>query len=167
MNQNRWPTQLASYSYAQPLLIGWQIADHSIDPYWPEYEQALNTYLASQDETCTLGERYGWLNKSRNQFHALATKGDGHIGTSLALIRLNSELGNCQAAMDTIEQMLKLMPWLAEALPDDLQIHINRPFLAPIASFDNRFVEGDLGQWLQAAIMETLETLEKQEQPMS
>lgn len=160
MNQNRWPTQLAAYPYAQPLLIGWQIADHSRDVYWPEYEQALNTYLASQDESCSIGERHGWLIKSKEQFQALAAKGDAHIGTSLALIRLHSELGERQAAQDALEQMLQIMPWLAEPLPESLQIQINRPFLAPIAAFDDRFVQGDLVQWIQAAILEALETLE-------
>ena len=160
MNQNRWPTQLAAYPYAQPLLIGWQIADHSRDLYWPEYEQALNTYLASQDETCSLGERHGCLIKSKDQFQALAAKGDAHLGTSLALIRLYSELGERQAALDVIEKMLQLMPWLAEPLPESLQIHVNRPFLAPIAVFDDRFVQGDLGQWIQAAVLEALDSLE-------
>ena len=53
------------------------------------------------------------------------------------------------------------MPWLAEPLPDDLQIHINRPFLAPLAMFDERFVEGDLGQWIQAAIIAALAAAER------
>ncbi|MFD2112987.1 hypothetical protein [Thiorhodococcus fuscus] len=161
MNQNRWPIQLAAYPYAQPLLIGWQIADHSGDLHWPEYEQALNAYLASQDETCSVGERREWLNKSLDQFRALAAKGDSHIGTGLALVRLNAELGDRQAAMDAIEKILQVMPWLADPLPDELQIQINRPFLAPIASFDGRFVQGDLGQWLQTAIMDALAVLDK------
>jgi len=159
MNKNRWLTQLAAYPYAQPLLIGWQIADYSMDLYWPEYEQALNIYLASQDEACSIGERYEWLNKSREQFRSLAAKGDSHIGTGLALVRLNAELGDRQAAMNAIENILQVMPWLAEPLPDELQIQINRPFLAPLLDFDNRLLQGDLGQWLQAAILEALEVL--------
>jgi len=162
MNPNRWPTQLAAFPYAQPLLIGWQIADHSRDLYWPEYEQALNTYLASQDESCSLGERHGWLIKSKELFQALAAKGDAHIGTSLALIRLHSELGDRQAAQDALEQMLQIMPWLADPLPERLQIQINRPFLAPIAAFDDRVVQDDLGQWIQAAVLEALEKLDEE-----
>jgi hypothetical protein len=57
MNQRRWPTQLAAYPYAQPLLIGWQIADRERDVYWNDYEPALEAYLASQDETLTDEER--------------------------------------------------------------------------------------------------------------
>lgn len=160
MNKNRWPTQLAAYPYAQPLLIGWQIADHSRDLYWSEYEQALNTYLASQDDACSSDERQERLTKSREQFQALFAKGDGHIGTGLALIRVNTELGNHQAAMNAVEQILEVMPWFAETLPDDLQIQINRPFLAPIAAFDSRFVEDNLGKWLQEAIMDALDLLD-------
>ncbi|MTW20640.1 hypothetical protein [Allochromatium palmeri] len=160
MNQHRWPTQLAAYPYAQPLLIGWQIADRARDIHWSDYEQALDAYLASQDETCSLNERHSRLIKSRDQFQALNANGDQHIGTSLALIRLHAELGDSQAVLDAITQMLELMPWLADSLPDDLQIHINRPFLAPIAAFDHRQVEGDLGQWIQAAIMEALAAAE-------
>lgn len=161
MNQNRWPTQLASYPYAQPLLIGWQIADRSSDIHWPEYEQALNHYLASQDESYSLHERHAQLIKSRDGFQALAAKGDQHIGTGLALIRIHFELNERQAVLDAITQMLDTMPWLAEPLPDDLQIHINRPFLAPLAMFDERFVEGDLGQWIQAAIIAALAAAER------
>ncbi|MCK7581390.1 MAG: hypothetical protein MZV65_41005 [Chromatiales bacterium] len=40
MTQCRWPTQLTAYPYAQPLLIGWQIADRERDIYWNDYEQA-------------------------------------------------------------------------------------------------------------------------------
>lgn len=161
MNRNRWPIQLAAFPYAQPLLIGWQIADHSRDTHWPEYEQALDCYLASQDESFSLGERYAELHKSKELFDRLYAKGDGHIGTSFALARINSELGDHQAALTAIERMLQLMPWLAEQLPENLQLNINRPFLAPIASFDNRVVQGDLGQWIQAAIIEAMDCLEK------
>ena len=163
MNQKRWPTQLADFPYALPLLIGWQIADHSGDVYWPEYEQALNTYLTSQDQGLSLSERYSQLRKSRDLFTALYAKGDRHIGTSLALVRIHSELDEHQQALDAIEQMLQMMPWLAETLPESLQIQINRPFLAPIASYDKRHLEGDLGQWIQAAVLEALDVLDRKQ----
>ncbi|MBK1654775.1 hypothetical protein [Allochromatium vinosum] len=163
MNQKRWPTQLADFPYALPLLIGWQIADHSGDVYWPEYEQALNTYLTSQDQGLSLIERYSQLKKSRDLFTALYAKGDRHIGTSLALVRIHYELDEHQQALDAIEQMLQMMPWLAETLPESLQIQINRPFLAPIASYDKRHLEGDLGQWIQAAVLEALDVLDRKQ----
>jgi hypothetical protein len=125
-----------------------------------EYEQALNDYLASQDEANSEDQRE-WLLKSREQFQQLAEKGDAHIGTSFALIRVNAELGDRQAAMDAIEALLQVMPWLAEPLPEELQLQINRPFIAPIPSFDFRAVESDLGEWLQEGLRESLETLEK------
>lgn len=159
MNQRRWPIQLAVYPYALPLLTEWQTADHSRDLYWPEYEQALEAYLHSQDESKPLGDRYGWLTRSRDQFRALAEKGDAHIGTNLALIRVNLELDDRLAAMDAMEAMLELMPWFRDPLPDSLQLHINRPFLAPIALFDQQVVVGTLGQWLQSSILAALHSL--------
>lgn len=163
MNPSHWSTQLAVYPYAQPLLIGWQIADHSRDYHWPEYEQALNAYLASQDAAHSEDERQAWLHASQERFTALAANGDAHIGTSFALIRINAELGERQAALDAIEQLLQIMPWLAEPLPEELQLQINRPFVAPLAAFDLRPVEDGLGEWLQAGLRESLETLERPE----
>ena len=158
MTQRRWPTQLAAYPYAQPLLIGWQIADRERDVYWTDYEQALDAYLAAQDETLTDEERQTWILTSRERFRALAAKGDRHIGTSLALIRIHSELGEPQGVLQVIEQMLDIMPWMAEPLPDSLEIHVNRPFLAPLPSFDHTPVfDGDLGNWIQSGIMTALE----------
>ena len=161
MNQQRWPTQLASFPYAQPLLIGWQIADHSRDEHWSEYEKALNTYLSSQDEALPLNKRYAELQKSKDLFVELYAKGDRHIGTSLALVRIYSELGEHQAALEAIEQMLQMMPWLTESLPETLQIHINRPFLAPIADYDERMLQDDLGQWIQKSVLAALEVLDQ------
>lgn len=162
MPQRRWPTQLAAYSYAQPLLIGWQIADRERDVYWNDYEQALDAYLAAQDETLTDEERQHWLSTSRDGFQSLAARGDRHIGTSLALIRIHSELGEPQGVLQAIEQMLDIMPWMAEPLPDSLEIHINRPFLAPLASFDHTQVfDGDLGSWVQSGIMTALEAADR------
>ena len=158
MTQRRWPTQLAAYPYAVPFVIGWQIADREQDVYWNDYEQALDAYLAAQDESLTDEERHSRLLNSRDGFQALAARGDRHIGTSLALIRVHSELGEPQAVVQAIEQLLDIMPWMAERLPDELEIHINRPFLAPLAGFDhNPVFEGDLGNWIQSGIMTALE----------
>lgn len=161
MNQNRWPTQLAAFPYAQPLLIGWQIADHSRDACWTEYETALNIYLTSQDETVPLNKRHEALRKSGQLFSDLYAKGDRHIGTSLALVRIYSELGEHQSALDAIENMLQMMPWLTESLPESLQIQVNRPFLAPIANYDKQTLQGDLGQWIQASVLAAIEELDQ------
>jgi tetratricopeptide (TPR) repeat protein len=160
MNQQLWPKKLAAFPYAQPLLIGWQIADHSKDEHWSEYEKALDNYLYSQNEALPLNKRYAELQKSKDLFVDLYAKGDRHIGTSLALVRIYSELGEHQAALEAIEQMLQMMPWLTEPLPESLQIQINRPFLAPIATYDGRMLRGDLGEWIQAAVLEAFEFLE-------
>lgn len=161
MNKNRWPIQLAAFPYALPLLINWQIADHSGDAYWQEYEKALDTYLASHDETLPLNQRYSELKKSKELFEKLYLKGDRHIGTSLALVRINTELDDHQSALDAIEKMLQIMPWLTEPLPESLQIQINRPFLAPIAIYDKKILQGDLGQWIQSSILDALDILDQ------
>lgn len=159
MNQRRWPNQLAHYPYAQSFLRDWQIDDHSQDSNWLEYEQALETYLASQDEDLSLGERYECLLKSRDQFQSLAAKGDAHIGTSLALIRLNLELDDRQAAINAMSKMLHLMPWLQESLPETLKLKINRPFLAPVSDFDYKLVDISFEQWLQLSILSVVRDL--------
>lgn len=161
MNPILWSAKLASYPYAQPLLIGWQIADHARDRYWAEYERALNQYLDVRDQEVSLDVRHARLLACLQQFQALADSGDGHIGTGLALVRLNVELGDRQGAVDAIERLLQVMPWLAEQLPKELQIQINRPFLAPIASCDHRPVDGGLASWLQESLREALDVLEK------
>ncbi|EGV30541.1 hypothetical protein ThidrDRAFT_2742 [Thiorhodococcus drewsii AZ1] len=161
MNPIPWSAKLASFPYAQPFLIGWQIADHSRDKYWAAYEQALNGYLELREQSGSLSEQKNAIRQSLKQFQELAASGDGHIGTGLALIRLNADLGDRQAAIDAIDQLLQVMPWLAEQLPKELQIQINRPFLAPIESFDHRMVEGGLADWLQASLREALDVLER------
>ncbi|QGU32550.1 hypothetical protein [Thermochromatium tepidum] len=162
MTQRRWPTQLAAYPYAQPLLIGWQIADRERDVYWNDYEQALDAYLATQDQDLTDEERQRWLALSREGFQSLAARGDRHIGTSLALIRIHSELGEPQAVIQAIEQMLEIMPWMAEPLPDALELHVNRPFLAPLARFEQvQILEGELGNWIQSGIQAALEAADR------
>lgn len=160
LNKNSWVSQLNAFPYAQPLMIGWQISDHSKDAYWSEYEQALNTYLSSLDEQNALGERYQNLLKSLKLFQALAEKGDAHLGTSLALIRINFELGNSQEATHAMDKLLQIMPWFSDPIPDELQISINRPFLPPISSFDHRHVNDNLAQWIQAALQEVLMLLD-------
>lgn len=162
MDQPRWPTHLAAYPYAQSSLIAWQIADRDGDPYWNDYEQALEAYLASQDETLSEEERRAWLLKSRDGFQALADRGDRHIGTSLALIRIYSELNEPQAVLAALEQMLEIMPWLSEAIPDGVELQINRPFLAPLARFEHdEILDNELGQWLQKGIMAALEEADR------
>ncbi|PQJ95910.1 hypothetical protein CXB77_08495 [Chromatium okenii] len=74
-----WPLSLADYHYAQPLLIGWQIADHSKDERWQDYQAALDCYLLSQDQKLPLTVRYQRLLESLRRFHDLIEAGDGHL----------------------------------------------------------------------------------------
>lgn len=161
MKKKRWPTQFSAYPYARPLINSWLQDDHIQDQYWPEYEQAIENYLVAQDENFSLGDRYNFLLKSKEQFQALAKKGDKHIGTSLALVRISFELEDFVSAQKAIDDMLIIMPWLTETLPETLKIHINRPFLAPMADFDEKIVFGSLVNWLQSAVNYSLAFLSK------
>ncbi len=161
MNPQSWTTQLAGYPYARPLMIIWQIADRSQDPHWQEYETALSTYLEAQGPECGQERRTQLLTEAKSQFERLASLGDGHIGTRLALIRLNVELEDHPAAVTAVERLLQVMPWLSDPLPDDVTIQINRPFLAPIPEYDLLEAQEGLGQWLQAAISTARDQLGK------
>ncbi|GEM_PF-3344089 len=157
MNQMLWPVRLADYAYAQSLLIGWQIADHSKDKHWKPFETALDCYLRSQDDKLALEERYRTLLESRDQFQTLFALGDGHLATHLIFIRILFDLGENAAAIAQIESLVQSMTWLLEPLHEDLRIQINRPFLPLLHEFDQRPLHNDLGTWLQAAVIEALE----------
>lgn len=153
-----WSLRLSNYHYAQPLLIGWQIADHSKDERWQDYQAALDCYLLSQDQKLPLTARYQRLFESLQRFHHLIEAGDGHLATHMVLIRILFDLGEQQSAVHQIEELVQKMTWLLEPLHEDLRIHINRPFLPLTYDFDQRPVQGDIGTWVQAAVIEALET---------
>ncbi|WP_051434564.1 FkbM family methyltransferase [Desulfonatronum lacustre] len=147
----KWQDVLESRPYAQSLFKNWKAAGmRNDDPFWGKYEEALDSYLSGMDQTLPPAERLVLLNKSRETFADLSAKGDSHVGTSLGLIRVLSDLGERQEAV-------KLTSQLVQAMGKGLQITLNRPFLPPINTFDDRQVQGDLGKWLQAAIFEALE----------
>ncbi|MBK1694619.1 hypothetical protein CKO09_07695 [Chromatium weissei] len=156
--QMLWPLDLANYHYAQPLLIGWQIADHSKDERWQDYQMALNCYLLSQDHKQPLTARYQRLLESLQRFHQLIETGDGHLATYMVFIRILFDLGEKQSAVYQIEELIQKMTWLLEPLHEDLRIQISRPFLPLTHDFDQRPVAGDIGTWVQAAVIEALET---------
>ncbi|NKN33166.1 hypothetical protein [Marichromatium bheemlicum] len=157
MTESAWYIRLGNYPYAQPFLIDWQIADHDRDPFWSRYEAALERYLDSHDQDAAVGERYQALTEALARFVEIRSEGDGHLATRMALIRILFDLGERQRAGNEVAALLQGMTWLAEPIPDDLQIHVNRPLIAPMPAFDRRPVSGDLGLWLQAALLETLE----------
>ncbi len=147
----KWQDFLKPLPYAQPLYAKWNNSDKYADnPFWEKYQEVLNTYLSSLDESRTIQERFALLGSSREQFADLKATGDSHISTTLALIRIHAELGERSSAV-------KLTNELIQAMNKGLQITLNRPFIPPINYFDYREVKGDLGKWLQAAIFEALE----------
>ncbi|WP_328986095.1 hypothetical protein [Thiorhodovibrio winogradskyi] len=161
MYQNQWQSFFTSLPYSSSLVHEWSQIDHSGDIHWSAYEQALVTYLASRDESLSLAKRYACLTESMKSFVALREQNDRHIATSFSLIRIHLEEGAPQAARAEIESAVHLMPWLAQSLPRDLRIRVNRPFLAPTASCESRLIEDDLGNWLQWAIVKSIEEIDR------
>jgi len=157
MHQNLWLKVFASFPFAQPLLIGWQIADRSRDAFWPEYEAALNLYLTSMDVERSLSERYNSLLGSRDAFNNLITQGDGHIATWFLRVRCLFDLGERKQGVDAVRELISEMAWIAEPLDESLCINVNRPFLPPVAEFDARHPRQGLGKWIQASVIEALE----------
>ncbi|WP_209262202.1 hypothetical protein [Thiorhodococcus minor] len=137
--------------------MSWQLSDHANDIHWSDYEQALNGYLECQDDSLALAERYRALIEARDRFLRLRAQGDGHIATHMMLMRSILDLGDVRAAAQAAEILRTEMPWLTTPLPEDLQLQINRPFLPPTRDFDLRPVRGDLGDWLQAAVLDVFE----------
>ncbi|MFW6315176.1 MAG: hypothetical protein ACOC0S_06300, partial [Desulfohalobiaceae bacterium] len=113
------------------------------------YEKALNAYRASMDTTLPLATRYNLLIKARDIFKELD---DQHIGTTLALIRTHIDLGDSQNALKVVRE-------LNQAMNNQLQIKLDRPFVPPIAAFDTREIKAGMPEWLQCSIFEAFEKL--------
>lgn len=158
MQPKDWSVPLSAHIYAESFMTDWLNTDHSGDRYWLGYEEALNTYLASQCTERLLIDRYTSLTDSLNRFKQLRAHGDSHLATRLALIRIHADLGEPQASVDEINQTLRDMPWLLNALPEDIHVATDRPFLAPFSTYDARPVNSSLSQWLKAAITDALNT---------
>lgn len=161
MIQNQWQLPLSRLHYASGIAQEWGQIDHFSDALWPVYEQALVVYLASRDESLPVPKRYAYQTESRQQFLALREQGDRHLATSFALIRLQLEEGNAQAVRQEIDSTVQLMPWLTKPLPSEVNIKVNRPFLAPTPSCENRLIENDLGDWLQWAIVQSFAAVDQ------
>ena len=156
MKNSNWQTQLAFFYYTKNIIDDWIASNYSKDKYWIKYQKALDIYLNSKnpDSNSNFGADREKLNQSYEIFQELYKEGDRHIGTSLALVRISIELGRKQDAVDHIAHMLTLMPWLNEPLPETLKINISRPFLAPIAQYEQVEIQISLAKWMQAAILD-------------
>jgi glycosyltransferase involved in cell wall biosynthesis len=152
-----WLNQLTDFPYAASLIDDWQKTDHSQDSHWSDYEAALDAYFISKDNKRPLANRYVSLIDSRERFLQLSAKGDTHLATQLTLIRIYADLDEIQDAINGINQILQDMPGLFAPALEDIQIKIDRPFLAPLSDYDAQSVQGSLSQWLQAAIIDALD----------
>lgn len=157
---HHWRERLMIYPYtAAPidqltLLAAWHKLSHSEDIYWPAYESALDAWLSAADPQQPLHARWQWLQSSRKQLIDLRLKGDHHLTTILLSIRVFAACGERAAAVH-------LNRILAKALERGVEVSFDRPFVPPAACYDNSVpMDGLLGPWIQAAIIESLEQLE-------
>lgn len=152
----RWPDVLAVYPYVPAVrsdgqtLAAWQALDRTNDLHWAAYQQALDFYLSAGDAAQPLPARWAWLRMSLAQLDALHRVGDAHLATTLLRIRVLDAAGLRAPAVQVNAR-------LAEALNSDLTVSFDRPFVPPLADYDERPPQGGMGAWLQAAIIEGLE----------
>ena len=139
----KWQDVMHAWPFARGQMQRWQ--GEAVDT---EYQTALNTFLSSMDKDHDLSARYSLLKQSLNLFNALQ---DEHIANTLALIRINSDLGYREQAATLANQFL-------QGIGKTLTLKMDRPFVSPSSAFDERSEKEDLGKWLSAAIMYALET---------
>lgn len=156
-NKLGWPSRFAVFFYATSLVDDWQQTDRSQDLHWPAYEAALDAYLISQDNKLSLANRYASLTDSRERFLQLVAKGDDHLATQLTLIRIHADLEEIPDAIDGIHCILQDIPALLAPATENIEINIDRPFLAPLRAYDAQPIQGSLSQWLQAALLDALD----------
>lgn len=140
----QWQEALASAPYAVPQLAIWRALEIDAD-----YETALNAYLSAQDTGLTAFVRRGLLYLCRDRWVALRQRGDADVSTTFGLIRVLTDLGQAQQAVALAEALVKRMD-------QGERLHVERPFLPPLAAFDQRQLIDSLGQWLAAAMRETV-----------
>lgn len=132
-------------------ITAWKTLDRTNDLYWPAYQQALDFYLSSTDQSEELPKRYAWLRSSLAQLETLKRVGDKHLATALLHIRVLDAAGQRALAVQMNSQ-------LVEFVSKDLQVKLDRPFIPPLANYEDRPPkEADIGSWLVAAIIEGLE----------
>ncbi len=139
--QHTWEA-LGNLSYSETLLSLWR--SNSLDP---DYEQAINCYISSWDDSLPLAERYALLKQSLEKLSSLQ---EDHAVYTITHMRVLSDLGLRRKAASQAGQLLK-------DIGQSKTLKMNRPFVPPIAEFDQRPVKEDLSKWLSAAIMYTFE----------
>ncbi|WP_201066618.1 MULTISPECIES: FkbM family methyltransferase [Thiorhodovibrio] len=151
-----WAEGLAPLPYVAALrpdgqtLNIWQRRERAGDPHWPAYDQALNAYLSANEVGQPLATRWAWLQQSRALLEQLHDTGDEHLASAMLRIRVLAACGARAAAV-------KVNAALAQGLDTTLKVSLDRPFLPPLAAYDQRQPQAGLGAWLPAAVRESLE----------
>lgn len=158
-----WPQALASLPFVTALyadgraLDFWQAIDRTGDRYWSAYEQAFNAYLSACDVGQPVSLRQDWLKLSRELLDELNAEGDEHLATVLLRLRVLAAVGARNEAVEANARLVQALETDSRFLETDLPARLDRPFLPPLADYDQRAPQGSLGAWLQAAIFENLE----------
>ncbi|EFI32832.1 glycosyl transferase family 2 [Desulfonatronospira thiodismutans ASO3-1] len=143
-----WQNHLARLPYARDLMPTWQYT--FVDP---DYEQALNLYLSSRDETLPLDQRYEMLLQSKDLLYSLQQDKKYDISDSMLLVRVLTDLGERSQAALSAKKIL-------ERLRQEASIQLQEPFLPPLDSLEQLSMHQAPGTWLQSAVAEALARLE-------
>ncbi|EGV30542.1 Methyltransferase type 11 [Thiorhodococcus drewsii AZ1] len=147
-----WLDQFADLPFAQPFLAQWQ-EKKSAEPIWLAYEQALDSYLSLQKDMQFVADNYRRLQVCRDDLEKIYALGDVPVSTRLLLGRVYFQLGLYRSVVGCLEPLTQI-----ELRPENAPSVLNWPFLPPLADYDHRSVaQGDISQWLNAALLETLE----------
>lgn len=138
----------SDYAYSSPFVLEWGKIDRSNDLYWEQYEQALDIYLSSRDIEKSVARRYAALVESSQNFLDLRDRGDKHIATQLALIRVYVDLGKTE---DAISECNRLITEISKS--HDIQM--TRPCLAPFSNEEQRPVRSGWNEWIKLSLNAT------------
>lgn len=112
---------------------------------WNHYENALNYYTYAHASDQPAHARHASLIMSRDAL-SLAIQESPTIPRKLTFVRILSELGERQAALNSIDRVLKL-------LVSGQAITLSEPFLPVLERFDY-IVPKDMRNWLASLILE-------------
>ena len=146
--QVTWQTYLVGLPYARDLMQTWQYIMLDAD-----YEQALNLYLSSTQDTLPLEKRYQDLLQSQALLLGCEKDQARHMSTSMLLVRIYTDLGERRQAASIAGELLN-------TLQDAGELHLHRPFVPPIKSFETQPVRRNHRSWLTASAMEAIARLQ-------
>jgi FkbM family methyltransferase len=144
-----WQRMLAALPYGAPLMDRWRLAMAGRES--DELARALSCYAASRDATSSAGKRLRALEASLVLLSTLCEREPSRLRLA-SLARVASEHGSRSLAVSALNR-------LADAIFRSGRIEVDEPFLAPCERFDAIAPAAVPGNWVMAAVLETLERL--------